>query len=1222
MLALIGLALGGIIIGGGIISFLCDELSDEEREKQRAIQEEADLYAKEKEARIAALRLETQQKIETLKMRNVEQQNEISIEIDKEVAKLEEQLKQNEEEALLNAREALKALYLKEANEKLVRNDMLNKDIRRVIALVKEQQKEQMTVMRGNALRQFRRELDEVLEKCIAYKSYIYDYISFIKKVDSQQENKIGEFEFILPHNYPYKGKVFNLTAEQVKRCRFSIPYCYDILFEILDLDDKVFPSADPDYTIPFLCNYRLDSYTNREGISYKRKKYNLSQSKGKLKFDITANPHLGILAEIIKTDRDFIYMTYNGIDIRLHWSKLENPKRKSPIGAELRVFPTLWDNALEKTIEVSELYSDALSCYSFNELPLVVATDEVDSFMKNLDNKRLSDSDEEWRIAPYDEKDLPNVNKVKLQLGNSAVFLASVDEERAYFKYECELDYSNFSIQPEDIFAFIDCRLLCVPEDELNKIPNETYSNMGALSIWVFKEFKDQKAIKASQPGMIYFTKWEEIADKLITYKYKGDRNSSVEISIKYTEISDKGIRVYFSDPSRMNAFYARVTEESLNKRNLSFFIEITKGEYMFIRRFAPDCTYADFFGAKAKEFFDIPQQKIRIYSKQYAYIELQQKRALSQFRVGNLVNPFLQVCAINIKEMKSVTELKFDNDEVYHFYNERLNHDLSQAEAVKRALNEENIFLIQGPPGTGKTTVIIEIIKQLMIGPVRILVSSQANVAVDNVIQRLLGDFDERTMIRVGAAKKMSEKVRSISFEEQYDRYVKSIRAKEGDISINQTLLKRWLDIADPEKDGRRNPDVGELLLRSHRIIGATCVGLARKNIGLERLQFDLVIIDEAGKALPAEILIPYIRAKKVIIIGDHKQLPPTIDAALYDDEKIEIEDRRVYSEMLFDESFFARLWKDAPPSNRCTLTTQYRMPSVIGGLISRLFYNEERLENGAGTENKPSCIPDLLKSNITMVDMSDDENYLEEDNSKNDGARGVTNLREAEVVRIIIKNIRQLSDVRIAVITPYKLQYRQLCAILRNDSEIDMRNIDVNTVDAFQGDEAEIVLYCTTRAKKPTAYFSDYRRVNVALSRAKNNLIIIGSLKYFRSYKMSRIKDSILPSLAEQIEQYGEILTISHFREFNKASNMQKKYDIVVLDLIHSNDLFKADQKLLNDNKTYFYDYDKLEGPIDVCQVGEEYYVADTTAYCRYLVARELEFDKVEVFIKQSV
>ena len=288
-------------------------------------------------------------------------------------------------------------------------------------------------------------------------------------------------------------------------------------------------------------------------------------------------------------------------------------------------------------------------------------------------------------------------------------------------------------------------------------------------------------------------------------------------------------------------------------------------------------------------------------------------------------------------------------------------------------------------------------------------------------------------------------------------------------------------------------------------------SCEQMMKQFCAAKDVKFDLVLIDEAGKALPGELLIPINRARKVILIGDHKQLPPTIDEKLSNitADIGEVENFEDTRNELFKESFFKRLYENCPESNKTMLNTQFRMPFVIGQLISDLFYDKELL-NGSSTKNKT---PIFFDNHMNFIDMSYDRTY-KIDRSFN----GNVNQSEIKIIKNLITKIRKEHSNKIAVITPYKAQKRYLINNLKSFDEVY-----VDTVDGFQGDEADIAIFATTRSYGKTDFFSDYARINVALSRTIKELIIIGSMKYFKSYEETHP----LFELAKQIESKGNVI-----------------------------------------------------------------------------------------------
>lgn len=210
------------------------------------------------------------------------------------------------------------------------------------------------------------------------------------------------------------------------------------------------------------------------------------------------------------------------------------------------------------------------------------------------------------------------------------------------------------------------------------------------------------------------------------------------------------------------------------------------------------------------------------------------------------------------------------------------------------------------------------------------------------------------------------------------------------------------------------------------------------------------------------------------------------------------------------------FEKLFEDAPEYSKGMLKTQYRMPNSVGSMVSRFFY-EGKLENGGVCQNKKSL---YFEKNLNWIDTSNIKDNLEID------TQSPYNPLEVEIISNLIQDIRKRKiDERIAVITPYKGQKRKILEALRK-AKLTNRVV-VDTVDSFQGDEAEIVIFSVTRAKKKTNFFSTDARLNVAFSRAKNELIIVGSVDYFRK---KYGKESKLFEIANFINENGNIIKIS--------------------------------------------------------------------------------------------
>ena len=631
---------------------------------------------------------------------------------------------------------------------------------------------------------------------------------------------------------------------------------------------------------------------------------------------------------------------------------------------------------------------------------------------------------------------------------------------------------------------------------------------------IWdIAEELRLQDQIRKTRKGIQYFYKWESITDQLISFLEKGE---GVSLQVEWLPTAEKySLYATVKNVEDLKTFISNsqnVSNAQTHVWNPQFFIEDDRGN-----RFKANLkneNLIEVVGVNLDRAFGAKPESITVYLHEAPYAEYQQISALRQFRMGQVVNTKILAACI---DSSSIVPEQVNDNTIRALYNGEIQKDPSQRQIIECASKENNLYLIQGPPGTGKTTVIRELVEQLYnTTPLsRILIVSQANVAVDTVLKGLVGRYHS-DIVRCGKSEKIADDHQELRLERRCEEYLDDLKQRKND--FEEGFYKNWENTVR-SKDGNYCPALYELILRNHRLIGATCVGLSRKKIGLDRTSFDLVIVDEAGKALPAEMLIPLLRAKKAIIIGDHKQLPPVINPVLYDSETIDLEDRIVSENELFAHSFFERLFENAPDSCKGMLDTQYRMPAVIGSAISELFY-EGKLKNGQGTDSRE---PVLFPSCLSFIDYEKWDDYREE----NDNQGSVINRKEAFEAFTIVNRIKQKDPkCKIAVITPYKGQKRLIRETFEQHRvRFSEKKIEIDTIDSFQGSEADVVIFCTTRSEKPTPFFRDSKRINVALSRPRKELIILGKMKYFNKYDRS---DSCLPALADYIMKNGNVVS----------------------------------------------------------------------------------------------
>lgn len=481
------------------------------------------------------------------------------------------------------------------------------------------------------------------------------------------------------------------------------------------------------------------------------------------------------------------------------------------------------------------------------------------------------------------------------------------------------------------------------------------------------------------------------------------------------------------------------------------------------------------------------------------------------------------------------------------------------SQPLAIKKAVNNNDIFLIQGPPGTGKTSVIVEIIKQLVINRgEKILVCSQAHSAVKNIYDRLInadgiriGNIDEgETMIpddlkehpeylknnelllkqldsgiTAEDANAMAERYYIYEsstkdlFKERHEYICKYYNENKPDSIVE------WIEILSELRDGLIELGEGAVAFNNARhyqglnVVMGTCIGIGmNKGLQTSGITFDTVIIDEAGKANLSETTVPMLLGRKYILVGDNKQLPPYMDsediAEFISDsgnkglKQSDVEDAissSLFEDFLEDPKF--------PEESSILLNYQYRMNPEIGNYISELFY-KEALNNGKGTE-KQVCDLRSFPTAVTFIDTSsvDRERAYEKGSSK----EGWYNPEEIVIFKErLLPRLEELiaedSSLSVGIITPYR---RQRALLMKEVKGTSLDN-SVYTIDSIQGSEFDVVILSLVRAfntrygNRTVGFLDDMRRLNVALSRAKKKLIIIGNLDTLCDEKAHR-KDS---------------------------------------------------------------------------------------------------------------
>ncbi|MEQ9904946.1 DEAD/DEAH box helicase [Pectobacterium aroidearum] len=479
------------------------------------------------------------------------------------------------------------------------------------------------------------------------------------------------------------------------------------------------------------------------------------------------------------------------------------------------------------------------------------------------------------------------------------------------------------------------------------------------------------------------------------------------------------------------------------------------------------------------------------------------------------------------------------------------------AQQDVIKKVLCEKYLSLVQGPPGTAKTTCIVELLHQIFSyrADTRVLLVSQQHVAVDNALERFvashareLADRDVR-LLRIGPENKIDGKLREFTLQQQQLEFVQKSRviatqaACSGD-EDEAALASQWLyDVLGPEQsegNTKYDQELVWMLLSSNNLVGATCVGLASRKQSIDQLRFDVVIIDEAGRSTVPELLIPILRAKKVVLIGDHFQLPPSIAPLLQTDEANE---ELPFLEACFLEtSFFETLYNELPQESKCFLSEQFRMPGPIGDLVATLFYSPDgkrMLYNGRDIEPTHFIHP------VPLMWKDIQGHEAQEGTSKK-------NVQEAKsIVTFLVNLAGQMhgGSKEVAVITPYGAQKRLLRSLIaehcpepNGDYQLGNLNIRINTVDSFQGSEADIVLYSVVRTRGNLRFILDWKRLNVACSRARENLIFFGDFNFLKSKKRNTNERNLFAEVIEQIPPGGIMLAPRGAKPVRKENSVR--------------------------------------------------------------------------------
>jgi len=454
--------------------------------------------------------------------------------------------------------------------------------------------------------------------------------------------------------------------------------------------------------------------------------------------------------------------------------------------------------------------------------------------------------------------------------------------------------------------------------------------------------------------------------------------------------------------------------------------------------------------------------------------------------------------------------------------YIDENLNE--SQKNAIENALSCENFFLIHGPFGTGKTRTLVELISQETRQNHKVLATAESNAAVDNILERLM-ENKKLNLTRLGHPQRVSKHNITQTLAYKVENHKLNKKIKKIHKKIDNLIEKRKVytkptpqyrrgfgdyDIlynASKGKGGRGisaekmksmaqwieyNQQIDELhddikrienkmirdIIETSDVILSTNSSAALESIS--RTKFDVAIIDEASQAKIPSVLIPIAKAHRFILAGDHKQLPPTIIS-----DKAQKLEKTLFEELIKIYPFKSQL-----------LDVQYRMNSLLMKFPNAEFYNNNLKSD--------SSVDDITINDIlTTTEKEDPMLFVDTSSVDEDGERhlkdskSIINEIEAEIAIKLANDYLKigLTEDDIGIISPYADQVK----IIQEKTPVE-----VKTVDGFQGREKEIIIISTVRSNENgnIGFLRDLRRLNVAITRAKRKLIIIGNINTLKT------------------------------------------------------------------------------------------------------------------------
>lgn len=413
------------------------------------------------------------------------------------------------------------------------------------------------------------------------------------------------------------------------------------------------------------------------------------------------------------------------------------------------------------------------------------------------------------------------------------------------------------------------------------------------------------------------------------------------------------------------------------------------------------------------------------------------------------------------------------------------------TQEEAVNKVLHAKDVAIVHGPPGTGKTTTLVEAVYETLHRENQVLVCAQSNMAVDWISEKLVDRGV--SVLRIGNPSRVNDKMLSFTYERRFESHpdypqlwsirkaIRELYARSRKGAEREAVRQKINSLKDrvTELEIRIN----ESLFSEARVIACTLVGSANRLLSGQK--FGTLFIDEAAQALEAACWIPIRKADRVILAGDHCQLPPTVKAP---------EALRAG----LGHTLMQTIVKNKPDTVSL-LKLQYRMNDEIMRFSSEWFYGG-MLQSAPEVKYRSILDFDTPIEWVNTEGLDCNEEFIGENYGRINKSEAELSIEQLKGYITKIGRERFLDErIDVGMISPYKAQVQYLRRLVRNDAFFKpyRQAITINTVDGFQGQERDVILISLVRANEEgqIGFLNDLRRMNVAITRARMKLIILG-------------------------------------------------------------------------------------------------------------------------------